>query len=482
MTQPYQFQTETIDRVVNDFGGRAIIASDPGLGKSCTALWCQKALQAHGPLVIVCPATLKIHWRREAWKHAGIRAVILSGEVPPKQGLRRVTDDAYIINYDILATGVPGGSLKGTEWLPRSWGAELSKIKPSMVILDEISRIRNQNTKSFHACKMLSRGAPYVLALGGTAGVENRAAELWPTLRIVKPSLFPCFLDYAREYCDLKQDITGRWVAKGSTNTRQLNRTLINNCMVRYRKQDVLDQLPSKTHTIIPFTLSPAARREYDEAHEDYIRWLFTNRSGGFVNTWIKSDQTEQFSKLTALKQLVGKAKLSFVKQWTEEFLAEGQKLLMFGHHKAFLNHLNDEFGRQSVIVTGDIVGTRRQASIDRFNQDPSCRLFLGNTDASGYGWNCTSASNVAFAELGWSPGPHLQAIDRCHGMFRGTGAPVNIWWLICENTIEDYLVKLIYRKMKDVSTIIDGKESQEFSILEELSKEMMAKGTGRKR
>lgn len=470
MTEPYPFQRRGIRKIQKKFRGRALLADDMGLGKTPQALWWSKDHLGHGAVVILCPATIKENWRREAARHAHMRAEVLYGRRPPWRGtLPKSTDDVYIINYEILGPV----QRRSTKTRRRSWGNFLKDLRPRLIIIDECQYIKSRTAQRTRRVRELCRGVPHVIALGGTGAMNSRPAEMWPVLNILRPDVFNSFPDFGLEFCGAVRRPWG-WEYKGATALKKLYRKLRRVCMVRRRKAAVLGELPPKTRSVVPMTLAPADRREYEEAAYDFLNWLQKTMPA----LARKAAKAEELSRMGHLKRLAGRAKLAGVIRWVEDFLSEsGEKLIVYGLHKKVLRPLRDHFGRRCELVDGTITGRRRQAALDRFNHDKACRVLFGNIQAAGVGWNCTCTSYTAFAELGWTPGEHVQAEDRCHGIGRGTAKPVHAYYLVAENTIEEYLCELIQRKQLVLEQILDGRKVRGVDIFEQLKKALQSRG-----
>jgi SWI/SNF-related matrix-associated actin-dependent regulator of chromatin subfamily A-like protein 1 len=455
VTHPYPFQVEGIRAIVRRFGGRALLADDPGLGKSFQSIRASQRLAPDDAVVVVCPASIKENWRREWRKHAGVRACVLHGMRPKYAALPPCTDGVYVVNYDVLQDVLVERDGKAPRRM-RGWKDALKALRPKLVIVDEITAIKNQNTKRARAVKHLCDGVPYALGLGGTAGMKNRPIELYSWLSVCRPDVFDSRMEFGLEYCGARQ-VYGRWDFSGATRMRKLNRLLLSTCMVRRRKQDVLKDLPPETRTVVPIELSKKARAEYGRAVDDYLGWLHKVGGQAAVRGALKA---EELHKLGHLIRLTGRLKLPGVIDWVSTFLREA-KLLLFGiHKKDFLYPLHDRFRGRAVLVTGSTPQRKRQPLFDAFNDDPRVELLVGNIDAAGYGWNCTATSYVFFGQMAWAPDAHSQARDRVHGIGRGTGAPVNSYWAVADGTVDEDLCRVIQRKQGNIATILDGKKS----------------------
>lgn len=437
-TKPYPFQLEGVEQI-EKFGGRALVAWEMGLGKSLLSLlWAVKHPEAR-PVVIVCPASLKWNWARECRVHLGLRAEILESR-KPSVSHRLFQSQILIINYDVLF----------------SWLKFLRKLRPKLVVLDEVHYIKNRIAQRSRAAAMLCTKVPYVLQLSGTP-ILSRPIELYNPVKIIRPGLFPSRLEFGMKFCDAKHNGFG-WDFSGSSNTGLLHKKLKCNVMLRLLKKDVLKDLPNKIHTVVPFKVKKA---EYNRAVDDFLGWLGENFEKGKV---VRAARALGMVKVGYLLRLAAQLKTKSVVDWVENFLEENDgKLILFGVHKkpgSILHSLKERFKGTSVVVDGSVVGKDRQMAIDLFLTKKSTRLLLGNIKAAGVGWNAKGVSNVAFVEFPWTPGEVTQAIDRCHGIGRGQkNVPVNAYYLTAQATIEEKLCKMLQSKQETSRAVLDGKK-----------------------
>lgn len=451
MTKPYPFQLHDLKRVER-WNGRAIVGWEMGLGKTPFSLWYAKR-NITGPIVVICPAIAKEHWRRQARQHIGKNAHVLYGRTPHVTKLPKGSN-IWIVNFDIL--GVPGPNV-------RTWSSILSKLRPELVIIDECHNIKEMHSQRSIGTGVVCEHAPHILALSGTPLV-NRPIELYYVLSLVRPGMFPSRWTYGLRYCALHKGNRG-YDYSGASNIPELHRKLTDpkaGVMVRRRKEEVLKDLPELQTTVVPVRLAPKDQAEYDRARDDFLSWLGEKSK----HKMMRALGSEGICRITYLKQLVAELKLKIVGDWIDEYLEEtGEKLLVFGIHRKVLQPLHERFKKISVLVDGRLTGINRQLTLDQFNDNDRIRLFFGNIIAGGVVWSCTSANNTMFPEFDWVPGNHSQAADRVRGLGRGTGKKNNVWYLAALNTMEIRLCEVLQKKSKIIAGVLDGKDVGDLDV-----------------
>ncbi len=428
LSTPYPFQIEGVEFIEKN-KGRCLIADDMGLGKSMQSSGWAAIHPGIRPLIIVCPATLKQNWRKELHKHYGMGCTILSGTTVTPMKRRRV----IIINYEILKY-----------WLPT-----ILKMKPKMVIMDECHYIKTKGADRTKQCKALSRACKYVLPMSGTP-IKSRPVEFFPVLNMLDPVEFADFWDYTQRYCSPKIYM-GKWIYPGATRLGELHNR-IKHLMLRRMKKDVLKHLPKKQRDIIPIQISN--KKEYAAAKNDFVRWL--RKTKGNVSAR-RAMRAEKIVRLGALKRLVAQGKVKGGIEWIKNWLdSTDEKLLVFAIHKSIIAQLKKAF-KGCAIIDGSVTLKKRDQAEDKFQNDPKCRLLIGNLDACGQGLNLHASSTVLFLEMGWSPGEHDQAEDRVLRIGQ-TADKMNSYFMVGYKTIDIDIFNMIENKRKVLARVMDGK------------------------
>jgi len=437
--KPYPYQKEGVWDM-EDFlslGGGALLADEMGLGKTLQTLWLLKRQRVANmfPALVVCPAGVKYLWEHEALEHVRLRAQVLEGMTPPS-GRLGIIPKLMIINPDILMA-----------WLPY-----LKRLELQTLVLDECQYFTNPRAKRTKAAITLARQVPFRIALSGTP-LTNRPAELWPTLHMLRPDIFPSFFSFAQEYGNPRRTPWG-WEYKGATNIPKLHTLLRQVCMTRRLKENVLKDLPEKVRRVVPMDLSD--RGEYQQAKDNFLGWLRENYGKGKT---AKAARAAAIARIGYLLRLAAKLKARNVVEWANAFLAEypDDKLVLFAIHQKMIGVLQRRVHAKHVTVDGSVTGRKRTLAVNTFRRDPATRVFIGNIKAAGVGVDGLQdvCNNLAFCELWWRPGDHIQAEDRIYRIGQNTVAWIN--YLVAGGTIEEDLCRIIQTKQKIIHGTLDG-------------------------
>jgi len=427
----YDYQAETLG-FIKSRQGRALLALDPGSGKTVTSLaWLQYYRKGSLPALVVCPSAVRVMWVREALKFIpNIKVQELQG----RKNYEILSDvDIIVINYDIITY----------------WRKTLRNFGFKAMICDEIHYVKNSDSKRSKAVKSLSQKIPQLLGLTGTPS-DGKNDSIWFPVHCIDPYLFPSRNDYRKRYCGLKAVPYGSgWDFSGSTNNKELHQILIDSVMIRKTREDVMSSLPEMVETEIPMHISN--RKEYDKALYEFEDWLEEQDKKVKIATVL--------TQLQPLQQLAVEGKMDEGVKFVEDLLKNG-KVVIFTTNKITIELLLKKFGKIAVVVDGSINATQKQKNIDAFVNNPKKTIFIGNIKSSGTGVDSLQrvCSQVVFFQRSWSPDQMDQARSRINR--NGQKDLVSIFYLIAENTIEERIGEVLEIKQKNIEATVNGKGS----------------------
>lgn len=458
LLNPYPYQLEGVRYALDH--KRCIFGDQPGLGKTlqaiCSVVKAHKEAATYGesfPVLVICPAALKVNWQREFKKFAGVNAVILDDKNRDSWHrlweLKRPDGEAmspvFIVNYESLkkffvrdVRNTARMTLKSIEFDER---VRLFKS----IIIDESHKCKSSKTQQSKYVEGICKGKRWVFALTGTPVVNNNT-DLIQQLKILERlDDFGGYKSFVRRYCD---------GPKQSSNLRELNYRLWSCCFFRREKSKVLTQLPDKTRQYV--TCDITNRKEYEDAENNVIEYLrkYQNASDDRVARALRG---EVMVRMNILKQIAAKGKIKAVSEFIHDIIDGGEKLIMFAYLRDVVDALKKEFP-DAVTVTGSDNIAQKQNAVDRFQNDPSCKLIILNYKSGGTGLTLTAASRVGFIEFPWTYSDCEQAEDRAHR--NGQKNAVNCYYFLGEKTIDRYMYSVIQTK-KNIANEVTGTTTQ---------------------
>lgn len=422
----------------------------------CAVVKAHKEAATYGdtfPVLVICPAALKVNWRREFKKFAGIDACILNDnnrsswnrfwEVkrPDGEGICPV----FITNYESLKKFFVVG-IKNTSRFTLSSIEFDERVKLfKSVIIDESHKCKSSKTQQSKFVEGICRGKKWIFALTGTPVVNNNT-DLIQQLKILgRLEDFGGYKDFVGRFCD---------GPKQSSNMKELHYRLWRCCFFRREKAKVLTQLPDKMRQYI--TCEITNRKEYKDAEDNFLKYLRQYKHAD-DDRITRAMRGEVMVRMGILKEIAARGKVKAVADFIHDVIDGGEKLIMFAYLKEVVMALKAEFP-DAVTVTGSDNIAQKQNAVDRFQNDPECKLIILNYKSGGTGLTLTASSRVGFIEFPWTYSDCEQAEDRAHR--NGQKNAVNCYYFLGDKTIDEYMYKVIQTK-KDIANEVTGTTTQ---------------------
>jgi SNF2 family DNA or RNA helicase len=403
---------------------RAGLADEMRVGKTAPAIWAALDVGARSVLVL-CPPAVRDNWHREidAWGRA----------YRGKHDFQPVTR-WEVESYD-------------TFWR-RSPAAQAARW--DTIILDEAHYLRNHSAKRSRAIwgpralgqTPLLQDAERVWLLTGTPMV-NDATDLWAAYR----ALGWTDLSYVRwreRYCRTLETRFGLKVLGNKKETIEELRALFRKHFLRRMFSEVHAGRPEpllwRTTVLTPAELS--AELAELESSEDAARYREILVAGRETDKGL-DETVARIRRLTALEK--GPVTASHVGEYLVS--SPRSKVLLLGWHEDPLYEMAVLLAKyRPVTFTGKTSDAERRRAITRFQEDPRCRVFIGNIMSCGTGLDLSAASAVVMHETTWVPGENIQAAMRA--VHRNKRAPVPVDLVTLAGTIDEAVTRVRARKI----------------------------------
>ena len=437
---PLEHQKEAIQKLLEN--KKFILADDMGLGKTTSTII--SALETGAKKVlIICPATLKINWKREIENYSDRPIYIAESKNFSTE------HDFVIANYDII---------KNFHDPKKKEDSIILKSQFDLVIVDEAHYIKNATAQRTKLINDIVKKTERLWLLTGTP-MTSRPMDYFNLLSLVDSPVSKNWMAYAIRYCAGYQfNAGGRkiWNVTGASNLEEL-RDRTSGTILRRLKENVLD-LPDKIITPVYLKLKS---KDYEDVMGEYYDWYDKNPEES-------KSLTVQFSKLTKVRQIIAEEKIHQTIEIAENIIEQGKKVIIFCNFTDSLNKIVEHFGKTAVKLDGSMAQHERQYSVDQFQENEKIKVFVGNIRAAGTGITLTAGEAAIFNDLSFLPSDHAQAEDRSYRY--GQKNNVLVYYPIFENTIEGIIYDILNNKKQVIATVM-GDNSNPADTAEEILK-----------
>lgn len=406
----YQHQKDSVRWAINqiqstDLRG-VILALDMGLGKTTVSLVAAKAYQSlfNIPVFVICPASLKDNWKREA-ELIGCQIEVFSWAKMAKP----LEHSEYILIADEAHYAQAGQkSQRGKNFI------ELAT---------------NANCKA-------------AMFLTGTPLKNGRPVNLYPLLKASNHCLAKDKKGYEVRYCAARPTRFCPWDTTGAAHLDELHANT-RDVILRRMKSECLD-LPEKTRIFRTSEVTGDRLSQWKDA--------FREAKARYDEMREELNPASAIVLMGQLRKAGSIAKVDTAIEIAEEILSQGNQVVLFTEFLESAKELQSILGGELLI--GDTPVEDRQAMVDRFQSGES-KVFISTSRAGGVGITLTKAQDVIMVDRPWTPGDAIQCEDRCHRI--GQKSAVSAIWLQY-GEIDEKVDSILAEKHERIELVLQGK------------------------
>lgn len=454
----YPHQVKSIQKVLFEMHGRALLADEVGLGKTIEAGLILKEYLIRGLVkkaLILVPSSLVLQWQRELSQKLFIPAVAQKKEYMWEK-------EAILIASLDTAKREPHRSI-------------ILQQKYDMLIIDEAHKLKNQKTVNYQFVKEVQK--KFCLLLTATP-IQNELSELYNLITLLKPGHLGSSEEFKEKYSEGKRE----------SKNEKLLQIKLNRVMIRHRKVDSGIILPKRNVITIPIQLTPEERIFYEEVtdfvREQYLkrgmratlplitlqRELTSSKDAVYLSLVRMFEQLpptspirERIGQLVELgKQVKTNSKAMKVVELIKQI---NDKVILFTQFRGTMNYLQHflhQHGITSIPFRGGFGRNKKDWMKELFEKRAQV---LVATEAGGEGINLQFCNQLINYDLPWNPMKIEQRIGRIHRL--GQERDVTIYNFTTIGTIEESILHLLYEKISLFEMVIGQLET----ILERLPK-----------
>ncbi|WP_082233856.1 DEAD/DEAH box helicase [Halobacillus massiliensis] len=425
-----EHQVKACETVVHEMNGRAILADEVGLGKTLEAGLILKEYMIRGmakKVLILTPASLVNQWIQELSEKFYIQAA-----APRKK-------HADWKNWDITVTSIDMAKRERHR-------EEILDIDYDLIIIDEAHKLKNHQTKNYQFVKQLKK--TYCLLLTATP-IQNHLSDLFNLVSILKPGYLGDLTTFKKKYKNVNLE---------DKENQQHIHSLLNKLMIRNLRKDT--GLDASKRNVKNITLS------FNEEEQSFYNNLEEIRAAYPSFTWLtlakelcssreacymslKAMNEKQPSELlTSMMEKLGTLPHHTKAEKMADLIEKsGEKFIVFTEYRAsqfYLQWFLQQRGISSVPFSGKFNKSKRDWMKQLFRTKAQVMVA---TEAGAEGINLQFCHNMINYDLPWNPMRLEQRIGRIHRF--GQESNVNIYNFSIKNTLEEYIMNLLYEKIQ---------------------------------
>ncbi|WKY49088.1 DEAD/DEAH box helicase [Eubacteriaceae bacterium ES3] len=456
--KPYRHQQQAFDFACEKFGlipsqesqsqGVALLM-EMGCGKTIVSIAISGILYEMGLIkrvLVIAPLSILGVWDDEYHKFAQFpfSLTILKGSSARKKDqLKNLNDDGLeivVVNYE------------------SAWRIEkqLMAFNADLIIADEAHKLKEARTAQSKAMHHLGDRAAYKLLLTGTV-ITNKELDVFSQYRFLNRQIFgDSFYAFRNRYFDMVG--YGNHTPRFRKHMTEDFLSRLHSVAFRVTKAECLD-LPEIIEEVRIVELEPKARRIYDELEKESFTELKDSEVSA-VNVLTKLLRMSQISggHLTddeGSTKALSTAKINALSDIIDSVLEEDKKIVIMARFVPELNAIQALIEKKKInyaVVRGGV--KNRDDEINKFQNDPDCRVFVGQIAAAGLGITLTSASTMVFFSMDYSMANFEQAKARIHRVSQKNAC--QYIYLIAKDTVDIKVLNALRNKVDLAKTLVD--------------------------
>lgn len=493
---------------------KCILADQMGLGKTTTLS--VAAIEGNfDSVLIICPATLKINWKKELMWYVDEKYISIIdgfndknkceleeflGYAKGKSNMKKEdllkeakefgkwkNNKFVIINYEILDEFYTISSVRSEESVRKlvENNPLLKYIynRKSCVIVDEAHRLSDRSSNTYKVISnLIKRGNPESIYLATGTPVTNNPLNLYNILSLIENEITADYEYYINTYCEArkfpakgeKEKWTNKFLhMKGKNDWFDLTfqerdelKIYIQNharMITTATGASNLDELKEKISHIYLRRTKENLDLPPKHIHEIFYDLTFDQKMeyDKLWDEYEKAQKAEDIDKELNKELLEGGIYRRYLSnlmvpntiKLCNSIIEKGNKCVIGCCYDDELDTLREYYGDKCVHYNGKVDSKRKDKAIEKFMHDDSVMVFIGNIRASGVGITLIKAHDLIFNNIEWTYSNNSQMEDRIHRI--GQTHECDVYYQIFRDTQYEHMWDIVLRKQTITESLI---------------------------
>jgi SNF2 family DNA or RNA helicase len=366
---------------------RAFVFSEPGTGKTLSALWAADYLMKLGKvrrILILCPLSI-MHsaWMGDINNSVIHRSAVIAHHTQASRRIEMIQRD-----YEIVITNYEGLNLIADE--VRNDG------RFDLVIVDEANAYKTPTTRRWKALNSILTPNTYLWMMTGTPASQS-PVDAYGLAKLVNPEGVPKFFTAWRDQVMNKVTMF-KWAAKADAKDK-VHEAL--QPAIRYTKAQCLDLPPVITMTR-EVALTPQQAKYYNMLKDRMLvqaagETITAVNAAAGVSKLLQISCGAAYTDDKEVVEFDSAPRLAVLEEILEE---TDRKVIIFALFRSTISTINTFLLKRGIpneCIHGDVPPSKRGQIISRFQNEPEPRVLVMQPAASAHGITLTAADTVVF-------------------------------------------------------------------------------------
>jgi SNF2 family DNA or RNA helicase len=366
---------------------RAFVFSEPGTGKTLSALWAADylmKLRKVRRVLILCPLSI-MHsaWMGDINNSVIHRSAVIAHHAQASRRIEMIQRD-----YEIVITNYEGLNLIADE--VRNDG------RFDLVIVDEANAYKTPTTRRWRSLNSILTPTTYLWMMTGTPASQS-PVDAYGLAKLVNPDGVPKFFTAWRDQV-MNKITTFKWAPKPDAKDRVYEAL---QPAIRFTKAQCLDLPPVITMTR-EVALTPQQAKYYNLLKERMLvqaagETITAVNAAAGVSKLLQISCGAAYTDDKEVVEFDSSPRLAVLEEILEE---TDRKVIVFALFRSTIDTISTYLTKKGVVnecIQGDVSPSKRGQIIHRFQTEPNPRVLVMQPQATAHGITLTAADTVVF-------------------------------------------------------------------------------------
>lgn len=439
-----EHQIDGIEQIIMNLNGSALVAPDPGMGKTIMAILLSKYYG--GRRLFVVPTSLGPQWVVQIKHILGVTPYYYKDSKKP------FDEDHQIV---VTSFGLVRNKLENFTKQP--W---------NFVCVDESENIKRDSLQGKAVCQIVAAANARILLSGTPQSCSP--VDLFNQLYCLYPRVFTNKRVFEQRYTHGSYDRFNKWTPTGTVETLVDELHLMLKTVMFRVTDDKQKNLPPKRRYVQPMVC--VGQNKSDLAKLQSERTALRAAMNKATSEAQKSRLSiELRTCCNAIRHTAGRIKSKICGPWVKNLIesnGDHEKYVFFVEHIDTITNLSvvfDELELQYAVICGSVTPEQRASYVNQIaDQEHPLRILIGSYKTCSTGITlCPGARFAVFVDLAYTPTVMQQAEKRVNR--KGAVEEALLYWMTLAGSTDDKLMNTLQRRFRDNAGVVDGLANRKF-------------------